>query len=790
MLSSRELRSVARRLDIDTRHLDDARIKRIVRDEIGDDIEWLVDGRKGPISLDTWLAKIERTTDCRPEGGIDGVCAFVRQCHPGDRRPKPTGPAPTRRVWVEEVKPEGTPDALQYYQREALESVVSKVRPGNGGLLCLPTGAGKTKTAVWWCLTEHVRKHHRVVWLAGRDELIDQAAETFRTHASLAERTFALRTVKGGAPQDYDGDVVVASLQTLARDDRASALRRERKIDAMVFDEAHHATAPTYQAVLDDLGSSHSVLLGLTATPTRTSEEERPAFRRIFPAFVVHEVSYLELMNQGILACPRHLVVPAGNGAPIALTEDDVNYVRQWRELPPSILARLADDETRAVRVANVVREHLKELSPALVFAIRRADASRICEELKRLNVRAEYVDGDTNKTVRRQLIEQLRAEELDALVNVQVLTEGTDIPKLRGVVVARPTFSEILYRQMVGRGSRGYQLGGTREFMVVDFADNFSRFSDMLAYKYALDAELPSGAYDVDDDAAPRSVRAGAASSANPGSAEPEIQRVLEALRLLAAEVSSGALDPERPILHRLSGWYTWQQPDTYDSVCLLVFETEAEGLRRIIKALERTPTPAAARALWNEELPYGLVPTHKLEQLAVALARGVHPEFVAVPEVEGPDLDALRSKLASESDPDERTRMLRNEYDARPRWALRYPTWATLESTLAESTARPAHGYKVMCVNQHWTYTEADPATTCKECGAPAKEGYRLTWDRPSAPASSRVSLEYSHCSVMCARGHWTYSRQGPPSRCGEPDCDAELRRDTLRAVGRQHG
>lgn len=790
MLSSRELRKAARGFDIDTRYMDDRDVERLVRDEVGDDIERLVDRRSGPISLDSWLNKIERRTEVRPEGGVRGVCAFARQRHPGGVRPKLVGPAPARRVWAEEVKPEGAPGALQYYQREALESVVSKVRPGNGGLLCLPTGAGKTKTAVWWCLTEHVRKYRRVVWLAGRDELIDQAAETFRTHASLAERTFTLRTIKGGAPEDYDGDVVVASLQTLAKDDRASALRRQCAIDAMVFDEAHHAAAPTYRGVLDDLGSSLVALLGLTATPTRTSEVERPLLRRIFPAFVIHEVPYLELMNRGILARPRHLVVPAGTGAPIALTEDDANYVRQWHELPQSILARLADDETRAVRVANVIREHLQELSPALVFAIRRDDASRICEELKQQNVRAEYVDGDTNKTVRRQFIEQLRAGELDALVNVQVLTEGTDVPKLRGVVIARPTFSETLYRQMVGRGSRGCELGGTREFMVVDFADNFSRFADMLAYKYALDAELPAGEYEIDDDAAPRSVRGGAARAS--AHSEPELERVLEALRVLTAEVSGGADDPERPILHRLSGWYTWPQPDTQYSVCLLVFETEAESLRRVIEALERTPTPTAARALWNEQLPFGLAPAHKLEQLAVALARGVHPEFVPVPEVEGPDLDALRRKLEPVGDPDERTRVLRDEYDAHPQWALRYPTWATLERELVRTSPPPALGYKVMCVNQHWTYTEGSPATTCRECGALAKEGSCKTWAPPTARARaiSTGSPDYSHCSVMCARGHWTYSRQGPPNRCGEPACGADLRHDTLRAVGRQGG
>ena len=103
---------------------------------------------------------------------------------------------------------------------------------------------------------------------------------------------------------------------------------------------------------------------------------------------------------------------------------------------------------------------------------------------MRRRGRNAAFISGETRRATRRYLIEQFRSGQVQILCNYGVLTTGFDAPKIRAIVIARPTTSVVLYEQMIGRGMRGPANGGTVECLVIDLADNITRFQGQMAYK------------------------------------------------------------------------------------------------------------------------------------------------------------------------------------------------------------------------------------------------------------------------------------------------------------------
>ena len=120
---------------------------------------------------------------------------------------------------------------------------------------------------------------------------------------------------------------------------------------------------------------------------------------------------------------------------------------------------------------------------PVLCFACSVDHARALAVLLRRNGRSAEVVTGETRRSTRRQLIEAFRAGHVQVLCNYGVLTTGFDAPKIRAVVIARPTTSVVLYEQMIGRGVRGPNNGGTEECLVIDLEDNIKQFQGQMAY-------------------------------------------------------------------------------------------------------------------------------------------------------------------------------------------------------------------------------------------------------------------------------------------------------------------
>lgn len=168
------------------------------------------------------------------------------------------------------------------------------VRPAYSTLVVLPTGGGKTYTASMWLLKNALDKRKKILWIAHRQMLLDQAAESFQKYA-YAEAiphvsSFRFRVISGSPNHDRtidirsDDNLLIVSKDSIGRD--LACLDRwllgEQEL-YLVVDEAHHSTAETYRKVIDYArGRVPNVkLIGLTATPFRTAETEQGPLSKI-----------------------------------------------------------------------------------------------------------------------------------------------------------------------------------------------------------------------------------------------------------------------------------------------------------------------------------------------------------------------------------------------------------------------------------------------------------------------------------------------------------------------------
>ena len=163
-------------------------------------------------------------------------------------------------------------------------------------IIVLPTGAGKTLTSVYWLLKNAVNAHKKVLWIAHRHLLLEQAAEAFVLNGYsdlLPERqNYKYRIISGIHDKPVhitgDEDILIAGKDSIIKNLPALSKWINGEDIYVVIDEAHHAVARTYQSIINFIRenakhhSSHVKMLGLTATPYRTDEAEKAMLGRLF----------------------------------------------------------------------------------------------------------------------------------------------------------------------------------------------------------------------------------------------------------------------------------------------------------------------------------------------------------------------------------------------------------------------------------------------------------------------------------------------------------------------------
>lgn len=358
-------------------------------------------------------------------------------------------------------------------------------------LLVLPTGGGKTLTAAYWLLRNAVDNGKKILWLAHRHLLLEQAAEAFARNAytdNMVNRTvFSYRIISGMHDKPVHikrtDNIIIAGKDSIVRSlDRLRDWLNGEEI-YLVIDEAHHAVAKSYKRIIHYV-SEHTKsmkLLGLTATPFRTSEDEQGALKQVFTDDIVYKTDLDALIKKGILATP--IFKPCDTK--IQFTEHlgikALKSIENLDILPEDIANDIADSKERNRFIVDEYLSNYKKYGPTIVFALNKNHAIALNalfnEKGKKYGVKSEFIisevqDMITGITVsnadNERKIEQYRKGEIQVLINVNILTEGTDLPKTHTVFLTRPTVSTILMTQMVGRALRGLKAGGTKDAYIV----------------------------------------------------------------------------------------------------------------------------------------------------------------------------------------------------------------------------------------------------------------------------------------------------------------------------------
>ena len=340
---------------------------------------------------------------------------------------------------------------LKQHQQEALDALQAmRDRHETTPLLSHAPGTGKTVAAVM----DAKRCGGRTLFLAHTQELVNQAADTFRR---LWPEVTVGRYME--AIKEPDAHVVCGSVQSVAYylEDF-----REDAFSYLIVDEAHHAAADTYQKILAYFHPAFT--LGLTATPERTDDN-----RAILDIFknTAHKLDIRTAVEIGELVPIRCIRIHTN----IDLTRARFNSVQyNIRDLESKIYV-----PERNRLIVDTWLQYVRD-KRTVVFCASVRHAEQIAELFRQAGVPAAAVSGGMKPAERREFQDRFVRREILVLCACDLLNEGWDCPEIEVLFMARPTMSRVLYTQQLGRGMRLFP--GKESLMVFDFVDNASQYN------------------------------------------------------------------------------------------------------------------------------------------------------------------------------------------------------------------------------------------------------------------------------------------------------------------------
>lgn len=304
---------------------------------------------------------------------------------------------------------------LRQYQKECLEKINSLDR--GSGLISMATGLGKT------VVFSRIKRKGRVLILSHREELVYQPVKYYDCKCGIEK----------GEIHSHGEEVVSASVQSISR-------RLENfsptDFDLIITDEAHHSAAPSYKKIYSYF--KPRVHLGFTATPNRG---DKVRLDDVFDDIIFERDLKWGIQN-GYLSNVRCLRVKVSY---------DVSKVkRKMGDFATNELEKAVNNSIFNKEIGDIYKKYA--VGQTLIFASSVAHAENI----------AKYIDGArvvSQKTKdRKKIIDDFCQRKIPCLVNCMIFTEGTDIPLIETIIIARPTQNASLYAQMVGRGLRLYK--------------------------------------------------------------------------------------------------------------------------------------------------------------------------------------------------------------------------------------------------------------------------------------------------------------------------------------------
>ena len=318
---------------------------------------------------------------------------------------------------------------LRPYQTKGIHDIFDAWNPATQNLMNvlfqMPTGTGKT--TVFSEIVARARlKDKKILIVVHRKELVEQIVERLRHFEVQAG------IISGSIRPDVTKKVQVATIQSLSN-------REYPVADIVIIDECHHAKASTYKKLWDIYPEAR--FLGVTATPIRMSGE---GFSDLFDT-LINCGKLSQFVAQGYLVKVKHFV---------GITPDLSVIKVKMNDYAQDELGELMQDTEL---MADLVDSYHKkaEGKRMIVFAVNIEHSRQIVEKYCQEGISAEHIDANTPKKEREQILQRFRNGDFQVLSNVDIVSEGFDVPDCEAVQLARPTKSLALYLQQVGRRMR-----------------------------------------------------------------------------------------------------------------------------------------------------------------------------------------------------------------------------------------------------------------------------------------------------------------------------------------------
>ncbi|MFJ7744728.1 DEAD/DEAH box helicase [Peribacillus sp. NPDC097295] len=340
-------------------------------------------------------------------------------------------------------------------QRQAVENL-ERIRSigENKALVIAATGTGKTYMSAF---DVKAVKPKRLLFIVHREEILKKAKETFEKLLPNEKRSFGLLT---GNHKQKDKDYIFSTIQTMSK--YFGEFERDT-FDYIIFDEAHHATSPSYQAVLDYFKPQFT--LGMTATPERSDQQN------VFDLFdnnVALEVRLHEALEDELVIPFHYFGITDIEG--IDLSDVDIDDVAE-------ITKRLKVNERVDFIIKNMnFYGHDGDKRKGLGFCVTIEHAQYMAQEFNNRGYHSICLSGEDSVERRAYYMNKLEddADELEFIFTVDIFNEGVDIPSVNTVLMLRPTNSPIVFIQQLGRGLRKHK---DKSFLtVLDFIGNHSK--------------------------------------------------------------------------------------------------------------------------------------------------------------------------------------------------------------------------------------------------------------------------------------------------------------------------
>lgn len=327
---------------------------------------------------------------------------------------------------------------LRPRQTQLVERTLAALRQYGNTLAVAPTGSGKTIMLSAVAGSVLAEPDAKACILAHRTELTGQNRTKFsRVNPSLTT------SVVDANEKSWSGRATFAMVQTLSK---GANLDQIPTLDLLVIDEAHHASSPSYRAVIDKVQSRNpdAAICGLTATPNRGDGQ---GLRDVF-SNLADQITLAEMIASGHLVPPRTFVIDVG-------AQEALSKVR--RTAVDFDMDEVASILNKTLITDAVIRNWKEKASDrkTIVFCSTVAHAQCVCNGFNSAGVPTVVIHGDLPESERKACIASFESGDAQVIVNVAILTEGYDFTPTACVVLLRPSSYKSTFIQMVGRGLR-----------------------------------------------------------------------------------------------------------------------------------------------------------------------------------------------------------------------------------------------------------------------------------------------------------------------------------------------